>query len=183
MIWRDRQILGYEGKDMNRPRGTGRIYLQKRSSMWWIQYYRKGVMYRESTRTSDKGKATRLLILRLAAVTEETILEAEFERVRVAELAEDFFREARNNGMPAVDAEARWRLHLEPFFGPLRARQIADHWVDEYIYKRQQSGAANTTINREPGILRRMFNLAYSARQPKVSGVPKFRLLPVTSIR
>ena len=47
-------------------------------------------MHRESTRTSDKSMATRLLILRLAAVSQETILEAEFERVRVAELAEDF---------------------------------------------------------------------------------------------
>jgi hypothetical protein len=62
--------------------------------MWWIQYYRKGMMYRESTRTPDKSEATRILILRLAAVSEETILEAEFERVRVAEIAADFFREA-----------------------------------------------------------------------------------------
>jgi hypothetical protein len=51
--------------------------------------------------------------------------------------------------MAALDAQARWRLHLEPFFGPLRARQIAGHWVDKYIYKRQQSGAANTRINRD----------------------------------
>jgi hypothetical protein len=168
---------------MSRPRGTGRIYLQKRSSMWWIQYYRKGVMCRESTRTSDRNKATRLLILRLASVSEETILEAEFERVRVAELAEDFFREARINGRTASDAEARWRLHLERFFGQLRARQIADHWVNEYVYKRQRSGASNATINRELGILRRMFNLAYNARPPKVSGVPKFCHLPKTNIR
>jgi hypothetical protein len=114
--------------------------------MWWIQYYRKGVMYRESTRTADKSQATRLLILRLAEVSEETILEAEFERVRFAEIAEDFFREARINGKPASDAETRWRLHLEPFFGSLRAKQLVDLRVGEYIYKRQQSGAANATI-------------------------------------
>lgn len=168
---------------MSRPRGTGRIYLQKRSSMWWIQYYRKGVMYRESTRTPDQSEAKRILILRLAAVSEEAILEAEFDRVRVAELAEDFFREARINGGPVSDAESRWRIHLEPFFGWLRAKQISEYWIDEYIYKRQRSGAANTTINRELGILRRMFNVAYGARPPKVSGVPKFRHLPETSTR
>jgi hypothetical protein len=166
---------------MSRPRGTGRVYRQKRSSMWWIQYYRKGVMYRESTRSSDKREATRVLILRLAAVSEETILEAQLERVRIADLAEDFFREARINGQPASDAESSWRLHLEPFFGQLRAKQVSDHWVDEYIYKRQQSGAANATIKRELGILRRMFDLAHGARPPKVSSVPKFRYLPKTS--
>jgi hypothetical protein len=168
---------------MSRPRGTGRIYLQKRSSMWWIQDYRKGLMYRESTRTSDKSKATKLLILRLAAVSEETILEAELERVRVAELAEDFFREDLNKGSLPIDAESRWRIHLEPFFGPLRAKQIADHWVDEYIHKRQRSGAANTTINRELGILKGIFNLAYTSSPPKVSNVPKFDRLPETGIR
>jgi hypothetical protein len=150
--------------------------------MWWIQYYRKGVMYRESTRTSYNGKAIRLLILRLAAVSEETILEAEVERVRVAELAEDFFREVWNNGMPAVDAEARWRLHLEPFFGSFRAKQITDHCVEKYISKRQRLGAVSTTINRELGILKRVFNLAYNARPPNISGVPKLRRLPTTSV-
>src|SRR5260370_16555167 len=151
--------------------------------MWWIQYYRKGVMYRESTRTPDKSEATRILILRLAAVSEETILEAEFERVGVAELAEDLLREAGINGRPASDAESRWRLHLGPFFGSLRAKQISDHWIDEYIYRRQQLGTANATINRELGILRRMFNRAYSVRPQKVSGVPKFRHLPKASSR
>ena len=168
---------------MSRPRGTGRVYLQKRSSMWWIQYYRKGVMYREATRTPNKSEATRILILRLAAVSEETILDAEFERVRVAELAQDFFREARINGRNASDAESRWRLHLEHFFGPLRAKQISDHWIHEYVCKRQRSGVANTTINRELGILRRMFVQAYRARPPKVSGVPKFRHLPEATMR
>ena len=34
---------------MSRPRGTGRIYNQKQSSILWIQYYRNGKMHREST--------------------------------------------------------------------------------------------------------------------------------------
>lgn len=35
------------GGEISRPRGSGRIYQQKRSSIWWIQFYRNGKMYRE----------------------------------------------------------------------------------------------------------------------------------------
>jgi hypothetical protein len=42
---------------MPRPRGTGSIYLQKGSSIWWVKYYRNGKAYRESTHTQDEGKA------------------------------------------------------------------------------------------------------------------------------
>jgi hypothetical protein len=51
---------------MRRPRGTGRIYRQKNSNIWWIKFYRNGVPFRESTGTSDKRKATRALNHRLA---------------------------------------------------------------------------------------------------------------------
>ena len=54
---------------MRRPRGTGRIYRQKDSSVWWTKFYRNGEPFRESTGTSDKRKATRALNLRLAEVT------------------------------------------------------------------------------------------------------------------
>jgi hypothetical protein len=54
---------------MSRPRGTGRIYNQKQSSILWIQYYRDGKMHRESTCTADKRKATRILSRRLAKIS------------------------------------------------------------------------------------------------------------------
>ena len=54
---------------MRRPRGTGRIYRQKDSSVWWTKFYRNGEPFRESTGTSGKRKATRALNLRLAEVT------------------------------------------------------------------------------------------------------------------
>jgi hypothetical protein len=50
---------------MRRPRGTGRIYQPKGSSVWWIKFYRNGEPFRESTGTSDKRKATRALSQRL----------------------------------------------------------------------------------------------------------------------
>ena len=40
------------------------------------------------------------------------------ERITVAELADDFLRDYRINERKSIDdAEARWKLHLKPFFG------------------------------------------------------------------
>jgi len=55
--------------------------------------------------------------------------------------------------------------HLLPFFGPQRALQVTSSRVTEYKVKRQASGAANGTINRELSALRRMFSLALKAER------------------
>ena len=51
---------------MPRPRGTGSLYQRKESTVWWIKYHRNGSYFRESTRTADKRKATRILSQRLS---------------------------------------------------------------------------------------------------------------------
>ena len=53
---------------MPRPRGTGSLYQQKGSAAWWIKYHRNGRSFRESTRTTDKRQANRLLAKRLAEI-------------------------------------------------------------------------------------------------------------------
>lgn len=109
---------------MSRPRGTGGIYLQKGSSIWWIKYYRNGRPYRESTGTSDKRKAIRVLSRRLAEVATGTFVDPATVQVRIAELADDVLRDYRINRKVSIDdIEARLRLHVCPFFGPLRASQ------------------------------------------------------------
>ena len=82
---------------MSRPGGSGRIYQQKQSSIWWIQFYRNGKMYRESTGTSDKRRATRILSRRLAEISTGTFTGPAVERIRIAELADDFLRYYRIN--------------------------------------------------------------------------------------
>jgi len=54
---------------MPRTRGSGSIYLQKGSSVWWVKYYRNGKLYRESTRTTERSKAQQFLRKRLAEIT------------------------------------------------------------------------------------------------------------------
>ena len=55
------------------------------------------------------------------------------------------------------DTEARWKMHLKPFFGAMRAVDLSSGLIAGYVDVRQQGGAANATINRELAALKRMF--------------------------
>ena len=169
---------------MTRPRGTGGIYRQKGSSIWWIKFYRNGEPFRESTGTPDKRKATRALNQRLAEVTTGKFVGPYVERVPLKELAGDVLRDYRINGKTSIDdAETRWVLHLEPFFGTLRATQVTSSLINSYVDRRLDEGAANATINRELAVLKRMFNLGRKATPPKVIFVPAFPRLAENNVR
>ena len=95
---------------------------------------------------------------RLAEVTTGKFLGPNIERIGVTELAEDFLRDYRINAKSSFDdAEARWRLHIQPFFGPLHASQVTSSLLNTYVDKRQEAGAKNATINRELAALKRMW--------------------------
>lgn len=167
-----------------RQRGTGRIFLPEGSSIWWLQYYRNGVRQRESSGTSDRKQALDQLKLRTAEVTTGAVTGLTPKKTRITELAEDFLRDYKINGKASIDdAEARWRLHLEPYFGRLRAAQVTSVLLDKYVDRRQQQGAANATINRELAALKRMFHLGHQATPPKIYYIPHFPRLAEDNVR
>jgi integrase len=55
--------------------------------------------------------------------------------------------------------------HLTPFFRSMRAGRIDAGAVARYVEHRQREKAANGTINRELGILIRLFRLAFTRRR------------------
>jgi hypothetical protein len=142
---------------MPRPRGTGSIYLQKGSAVWWVKYYRNGKSYRESTRKTNEKEAQDFLTQRMGEIVTGNFYGPKTERVRIDELADELLRDYRINGERSLDdLEARWKLHLKPFFGDLKAIDVSSDLVARYVDKRQeqerddQPGIGSTETNVSP---------------------------------
>ena len=75
----------------------GSIY--KRGTTYWIQYYRNGKPYRESTKSRKEADAKRLLKKREGEISEGKLPGIYFDRVKFDELAEDFITDYEINGV------------------------------------------------------------------------------------
>ena len=73
----------------------GMIY--KRGNVWWIKYYRNGKCYRESSGTTKKMVAKKLLDRREGDIARGKIPGIQFEKVTFDELAEEFLADYRIN--------------------------------------------------------------------------------------
>src|SRR6266568_2456776 len=169
---------------MRRPKGTGSVYKRVDSPVWWIKYSRNGKAYRESSRTTDRHKAEKMLRHRLAEISFGAFIGPQAERVRVDELAEDLLRDYRINSRKSLDdVTARWTLHLRPFFGVLRAVDVTSERLARYVDARQKEGAKNATINRELAALKRMFHIGQQSTPVKVIRLPHFPHLAENNTR
>jgi len=168
-------------KPKQRANGTGSIYLRAGSKVWQMAFRVNGNVVRESSGEISKKKAEDKLKQRLAEIQTGTFCGSQFERTLVAELAEDFFRDYRINGRKSLDdVEARWQLHLKPFFGLMKASEVTKDTLRRYVDHRLKQEASNATINRELAALKRMFNLGLG---DKVARVPKFPRLQERNVR
>jgi hypothetical protein len=79
--------------------------------------------------------------------------------------------------------ESSWRLHLEPFFGKMKAIELSTEQQRKYRGGRSKAGASIATVNREVQFLRRAFKVAAEQDPPKIRRVPKFILLKENNAR
>jgi len=150
-----------------------------------MKYYdSRGRARQESTRKTSKSDAQAVLNKALGKKAEGTEDDPNLKAIKIDQLAEDFLRDYRINGKKSIDdVEARWELHLKPFFGGMKASNVSSQQLARYVDQRQQEGAANATVNRELAALKRMFNIGQQSTPPKVMRVPRFPHLAENNVR
>ena len=162
-----------------RRRGEGSIYIKPRSPFLWIKYYKAGKPIRESLELETPRRRPGYCVNAWPEIEPNTA-----EGVRIEQLAGDLFRDYRiNEHRSLTDVQARWRLHLKPFFGSVIATQSDSRQLECYVDSRRAEHASNATINRELACLKRMYRLAYQARPPRVPSVPHFPHLKENNVR
>jgi integrase len=138
--------------------------IRKRGEIYWVRYYRAGKRHEESTRSSKRADAERLLKLREGDVAKGVPISPAIGRLTFDDAALDLENEYLANGRRSIiGLRVRLKIGLRPWFGGRRMVNITTADVRAYVTQRQADKAANGTINRELSALKRMFTLANQA--------------------
>lgn len=172
-----------------RQRGTGSTFLRPGSSIWSYQIYVNGHRERGSTGQRNKRAADAFVSRKLAEYS-VGLSSPDVEKISVTRLVEAVLLRNRNNGNASVDDdEGRWKNHLKPFFGHLRATQVSSELIDHYVSHRKsqktRSGTPpeNATINRELALLKSAYHHGMEQTPPTVRFVPHFNMLDENNVR
>ena len=160
-------------------RGSGSLFQQRRrdgtiAPTWWTKLYVNGRPVRESTGTTEREAAEGVLRDRLTRASQGLPV-VRLQDVRFDELAEELtIHYATTGSRDPQEAEKRLKP-LRRFFIGWRAAQIDGAAFNRYVVKRQATGTANGTINRERSVLLKMLRLALEggklARLPVIRGL------------
>ena len=142
-------------------RGQGRIF--QRGPVWWVSYYHRGREMRESSKSTDKRKAEKLLRERLRTTGTPAFVGPAAERLSFDDLAAMYLTDFRVNGKRSLADATRHVAHLKTVFGLDRALDITADRIATYTAQRLADGLAPASINRKLAALRRMFSLAVKA--------------------
>jgi integrase len=159
--------------------GQGSVF--KRGNIWWVQYYRHGKAYNESSRSDSQRVAQRLLRQRMGEITSAKFVGPSEERLTFEDIAADLTRDYEINGRRAIVSLPYWLAHLRRYFGTDRAVDITADRVRAYTSERRKAGAANGSINRELTALKRMFSLAVHGG--RLGAAPFIKLLEENNVR
>jgi len=164
---------------MKRARGLGRIY--QRHSVWWVQYYVRGQLKRESSGSSRRSDAVALLRRRHAEIGQGRYAGPQVERTTLDDLAQMLFDDYAANRRKSVGRAKQSVGHLQEFFGAdALAIDITTDRITTYQRDRMKTAKPATVVN-ELAALKRMFTLGM--RAGKVTQRPYFPTIRVQNAR
>ena len=165
-----------------RPHRTGSIF--QRGGIWWIQFHLNGARQRESSYSSEKTEAERLLKRRLADAAVGKIKEFVPSSTTVSQLIQlvvEDYKLTRKRSLE--DLCARSEKNIIPRIGSIPVANFRDRAVRTYIVERRESGASDATVQRELAIIRRGFHLGLRNDPPLVERIPIFPKLDLDNAR
>jgi integrase len=156
---------------------AGSLYRRRGSPFWWMKFYLNGKPVRETTEETSERAAGKALRKRITAL-EAGQASIEFRGLRVADLVPLIERDYADRQQRSwARVEYAWRCHLEPFFAQRRIEELGSDDRDDYVDKRQDEEASNSTISRELSYLNRMLELGRQTTPRKVTNPFKFKRL------
>jgi integrase len=156
-----------------RTAGTGGVF--QRGAVFWIRYSYRGRKIRESSGTTRRGDAVKLLRRRLAEMGAGRLVGPDAERTTFEDLAAMLLADYNLNGRRSAKRVDVALVHLRAFFTFARVPDMTSDRIGAYIRYRQEANAAPATIRYELACLRRAFTLAMQAgkatHRPYIPGV------------
>lgn len=154
-------------------RGTSRPYL--RGKFWWIRYMVPGEKNErfESSKSTNKKDALRLLIKRQSEIHSKTLVPAS---TTIGNLLDLYLADKRNT-KGYRDAEAYVRLHLRPAFGKVPVDGLTTAMVNDFVEQKRRLPRSNASINRWLEGLHRSFTLGFRNKPRLVGEIPEIPML------
>jgi site-specific recombinase XerD len=173
----------------------------KQGPIWWLKYYRDGRAMYESSHSTERGEAVRILKTREGDIVKGLPVTPKIGRLKFDEAAADLLNDYKIKGLKSADeAERRIRLHLSPYFGGRRMSTITASGIRAFIAERmadtivthkartrttrkhgtvttpeERRPVSHAEINRELTTLKRIFSLAVESE--KLLHKPKIPML------
>jgi hypothetical protein len=157
--------------------------LYKRGKTWWLKYNHNGRCFRESSGTTKKMVAKKLLDRKEGEIAQGNMPGVLFDKVTFDELAGGYLRDYRINQKKSLVRAKISVNQLKKQFKGLKVTLIGSPMINSYVADRMTAGASNGTINRELSALKRMFNLAAKQTPPLVNRVPFIPMLKENNTR
>lgn len=155
--------------------------LRQRGRIWWVRYKVNGKAYEESSGSTDRRKAEKLLARREAELGLGHFVAPDVKRTTVVDLADMLRNDYRMNGRRSLRRAETSLAHLLGYFGAARAMTISADRIAAYVADRKDVGAAPATIRNELAALKRMFTLGI--RAGKVAHRPHIPSIQVSNAR